>query len=194
MQQIWKKHPIYQNYAGSNFGNIKSLNFNHTGKEKTLIKSKNIIHQKKRDYITQRFSLCYDNKSKSYSVSRFIYECFYGIISEKMQVDHIDNNPQNNRLDNLQLLTPSENIKKKFVDNPNYKTNFELINPKTKIICLNNGVIYESQHEAARKLNISLGHINNVLKGKRNHTHGYIFRYYSAQDLSNNLQQLTFAF
>jgi len=80
----------------------------------------------------------------------------------------------------LQLLTPSENIKKKFVDNPNYKTNFELINPKTKIICLNNGVIYESQHEAARKLNISLGHINNVLKGKRNHTHGYIFRYYSA--------------
>ncbi len=35
-----------------------------------------------------------------------------------MEVDHIDNDPFNNKLENLQLLTPEENLKKRFIDNP----------------------------------------------------------------------------
>ena len=34
-------------------------------------------------------------------------------------MDHIDNDPFNNDLDNLQLLTRKENIAKRLVDNPN---------------------------------------------------------------------------
>jgi len=43
---------------------------------------------------------------------RFIYECFHGIITDKRVVDHINNIKTDNRLDNLQLKTQSENTKK----------------------------------------------------------------------------------
>lgn len=35
-----------------------------------------------------------------------------------MVIDHIDNNPFNNRVKNLQKLTPEENLRKRFEDNP----------------------------------------------------------------------------
>ena len=40
-----------------------------------------------------------------------------------MVIDHIDNNPYNNRVDNLQKLTPEENLRKRFIDNPNAHKN-----------------------------------------------------------------------
>ena len=38
------------------------------------------------------------------------YEAFNGPIPEGMQVNHIDENTLNNNLENLNLMTPSENI------------------------------------------------------------------------------------
>lgn len=49
-------------------------------------------------------------------VSRLVYAWHYGIVPEGMVVDHIDNNPFNNSLDNLQLLTDEENNRKRFTD------------------------------------------------------------------------------
>jgi len=45
-----------------------------------------------------------------------VWECFNGPIPKGLQVNHIDNDKVNNRLSNLELITPSENIKH------NYKT------------------------------------------------------------------------
>ena len=56
-------------------------------------------------------------------LARVLYAYFFEEVPEGMQVDHIDNNPSNNSLDNLQLLTPSENCKKKFKDNLGIKIN-----------------------------------------------------------------------
>ena len=46
---------------------------------------------------------------KSYAVHRVIWEMHNGPIPEGMQIDHIDNNTMNNRLDNLRLATHSQN-------------------------------------------------------------------------------------
>lgn len=192
MQQIWKKHPIYQDYCGSNLGRVKSINYNHTEKEKLLRKTKIIKHNKNRDYIAQQVCVYKNKKRIHYSVHRFIYQCFNGIIPQDLQIDHIDNNPSNNKLQNLQLLTSSENTKKIHIDNPNYVCNNQFGNKR--IICLNNHQIYNSQHEAGRKLNLDYRLINMVLKGRTKHTHGYRFRYYIEQDKINNLQQLKFDF
>ena len=57
------------------------------------------------------FGLC-ENDLKSYCVSRFVFETFKGMIPVDKEVDHIDNDKKNNNINNLQLLTHTENIKK----------------------------------------------------------------------------------
>jgi group I intron endonuclease len=47
----------------------------------------------------------------------------------------------------------------------------------TPVVCLNNGITYFSQVEAARQLKVESKNINKVLKGERKHTGGYVFAY-----------------
>ena len=49
---------------------------------------------------------------KSYYVHRFVWECFNGLIPEDKVIDHINNNKENNRLCNLQLIAQKENCEK----------------------------------------------------------------------------------
>ena len=53
-----------------------------------------------------------DGKHNSEYIHRFIWQAFNGEIPDGLTIDHIDNNPANNRLDNLQLLTNTENPSK----------------------------------------------------------------------------------
>ena len=176
--EVWKDVDGYQGlYQVSNFGRVKSLNYNKTGKEKILKHDLVVIHHKNRDYIQHQIILHKNGKRKHFLIHRLVYQTFIGEIPNGYQIDHRDNNPQNNKLENLQLLTRSENIKKCFIDNPNLISNLEKLNPKKKIICLNNNTIYESINECARKLNLYHQNIHKVLKGKINHTGGYRFKY-----------------
>ena len=57
-------------------------------------------------------------RNKSIALGRLKYAWFIGEVPDGMVVDHIDNDPFNNKLDNLQLLSAGENIAKRFRDNP----------------------------------------------------------------------------
>ena len=95
-------HPIYNRYAASKDGQI-------FGKKHKIVLKQN-VNTGNGGYL---YFFAYNEKGrKNYSISRFVYECFYGEIPNDKQVDHIDNNKYNNRLDNLQLLSCKENIKK----------------------------------------------------------------------------------
>ena len=48
---------------------------------------------------------------KGMLVHRLVYECFHGPIPDGMQINHIDSNRQNNCINNLESVTPSENVK-----------------------------------------------------------------------------------
>lgn len=54
------------------------------------------------------------------TLHRIVYVAFIGDIPEGMVVDHIDNDPQNNDLKNLQVLTRSENTSKNSVGHNQY--------------------------------------------------------------------------
>ena len=44
-------------------------------------------------------------------IHRLVYETFVGKIKYGLQIDHIDGNKQNNTLENLRMVTQSENLK-----------------------------------------------------------------------------------
>lgn len=47
---------------------------------------------------------------KNYMVHRVIWEMLMGQIPDNMVIDHIDRNPKNNAIENLRLLTRSQNL------------------------------------------------------------------------------------
>ena len=87
---------------------------------------------------------------------------------ECLHVDHIDFNPENNCLENLRWLSPSENMRRK---------NIKKINniPKNgkKVRCIDTDIVYSSISEAARQLGISAGNISQCCNGKSKTCGGY---------------------
>lgn len=48
------------------------------------------------------------------SAHRFIFYYFYRRLNPFKQINHIDGNPSNNAIENLELVTPSQNLKHSF--------------------------------------------------------------------------------
>lgn len=102
-KEIWTPILGYEElYWVSNWGRIKSINYNKTGKEKILRPSKN------RDGYF-KVCLCRDGKPKYFRVHRLVWEAFYGPIPKGMQVNHINEDKTDNHLENLNLMTCKEN-------------------------------------------------------------------------------------
>lgn len=64
---------------------------------------------------------------KAIALSRVLYAWFNGSIPKGYVVDHIDNDPFNNQLENLQIITRSENTKKNAVYHNQYTPKNELL-------------------------------------------------------------------
>lgn len=80
-------------------------------------------HRYSEDKYYPFYSFSYNGKAQAITESRLIYAWFYGEVPAGYDVDHIDNNPFNNDLDNLQLLSRRENLAKRFIDNPDASHN-----------------------------------------------------------------------
>ena len=96
------KHPVFSNYAARKNGNILSLK-----SEKILKMTKDIG-----GYL--RFQIYNEKLEKriNYSQHRFVFEVFRGPIPHCLEVDHINKVKYDNRIKNLQLLTPRQNLEK----------------------------------------------------------------------------------
>ena len=96
------KHPVFSNYAANKNGDVLSL------------KSKKILKMTKNNSGYLYFKI-YDKKlgkPKDYLQHRFVYEVFQGPIPSCFESDHINNVRTDNRIKNLQLLTPQKNSEK----------------------------------------------------------------------------------
>ena len=96
------KHPVFFNYAANKNGDVLSL------------KSKKILKMTKNNSGYLYFKI-YDKKlgkPKDYLQHRFVYEVFQGPIPSCFETDHINNVRTDNRIKNLQLLTPQKNSEK----------------------------------------------------------------------------------
>lgn len=107
LKEEWKDIKGYEGlYKISNFGKVWSYHYN-----KNL---KVLVSISRKKYKTCMFILCNNKKRKHYKTHHLVWDHFGDKKRDghKLQVDHIDNNQLNNRIDNLQLLNNRDNISK----------------------------------------------------------------------------------
>lgn len=113
LQEIWKPIPTFENlYEVSNLGRVRSLDHyvKCKGNHMRLIKGRIKRLQKDKrgkGYLITTLS----NKSKlfTYTVHQLVAWVFLKGFSKGDMINHIDGNPQNNKLSNLEISNNSEN-------------------------------------------------------------------------------------
>lgn len=118
-QEIWKDIPNYEGmYQVSNLGNVKSLKRYVKGKIENRLQKENILSKRLVGDIRNQYyavTLCNNKDRKQIKVSVLVAMAFLNHTSNGyagFTVDHIDNNPLNNNLTNLQVITKRENSSK----------------------------------------------------------------------------------
>lgn len=117
-------------------------------------------------------SLTKDGKQKQHKVHRLIAQAFILNPQNKKQVNHIDGNKSHNVVWNLEWNTPKENV--------NHAYKLGLCHSKgarkTKVVCIETGIVYLSVTDASRDMGILRTSIFNVLSGLSENARGYHFR------------------
>ena len=98
----------FEEYEIDNVGNV------FTSKKSNRLKSTDGKLSVRRNGVNgyHQVNLYKDNKSHQVLVHRLMWETFVGSIPKGMTIDHIDQDHKNNQLQNLQLMSRSDNMRK----------------------------------------------------------------------------------
>lgn len=106
MKEIWRTAVVdgepWENYQVSNLGRVMNLNYRGTGKAK-LAK----LYKRKDGYL--EVCLSKNKETKTCLVHRLVAETFLPNPENLPQVNHIDENKENNRVNNLEWKSPKDN-------------------------------------------------------------------------------------
>lgn len=102
--EIWKTIPGFSGYEVSNLGNIRSLNYKRT---KTIKKLK---PGKSPDGYLKTMILDDNGKYRSWTIHLFVVMAFLGEKPKGKEINHINGIKTDNRLENLEYCTRSQNI------------------------------------------------------------------------------------
>lgn len=143
-------HPKYKNYSI----NIETDLITNSNNSRTSKGTKN-------NRGTTDFIVYYDDKRYTISLHRFKYEAVYNeLLPEDCEIDHCNQNPSDNTIDNLQCLTRAEHAVKTAIDNPDRYSKIgrtqgssgTAYNPETK-----DTIEFESVRDLAQKLDYNSG-------------------------------------
>lgn len=116
--------------------------------------------------------LAVNGKNFNLYIHRIVATCFIPNPDNLPEVNHIDNDPTNNAVSNLEWCTHEYNVAYR----EKYGTALNIpviaINLKTSEVFW-----FESQHEASRQLGVHQPLISKVVKSERNKTGDYWFTY-----------------
>lgn len=122
----FKDIPGYKGlYQVSDYGCVRSLNY----KGKKRIK---YLRNNKTPKGYDRICLYRDGKRKMFSVHRIVWEAFNGEIPNDLQIDHINGVRDDNRLVNLRVVTPKENVNNPITRERHLEATLEANQRKTK--------------------------------------------------------------
>lgn len=163
-KEIWKDVVGYEGlYKVSNTGKVFSLE-RHGTKNRLMC-----AHDNGKGYY--RVKMSKNDISKSHMLHRIIAEAFIPNLENKKCVNHINGNKKDNRIENLEWCTHSENV------NHAIRTGLKKIKPLPgmKVINIKSGKIFISINEAAREKGIDRSHLSLKLRGKIKNNTEYRF-------------------
>ena len=147
MEEKFLKVKGYEGYEVSNTGKIKSLKTN-----RLLTPQKNNCGYL---YILLTDS---NKKVKINLIHRLVFDSFIGI-DDGLEINHLDEDKENNRLDNLELITHEENLKKYRENHPffiNYMAQKSVLKRKDKMLDKLNVAFEVFKEEDKRERNRNL--------------------------------------
>lgn len=172
MNEVWRDVVGYEGrYQVSNLGNVRSLNWRNTGITKPVsLKSQN------RGYL---HVLLYEGKKcKSFLVHRLVASAFIPCPGEAMTINHIDENPSNNRIDNLEWCSLGENINKFQSNHPEKVGRPRNLTPVIQLDTSGEVVrIWESVADICKNCNYNAWSISQCCNRKRKTAYGYMWQY-----------------
>lgn len=173
-KEIWKDVPGYEGlYKVSNLGRLYSVRKYSRGR----VFGGHIMSLRfdKRNRCT--IGLRKNGKIKNISFPRLVAQAFIENPNPLLytEVNHLDENPKNNNVSNLEWCTHKYNC--------NYGTRIKRIKDKQNIgvlqYTLDGHFIaeYNSMHDAAQSIKADAGHICDCCLGNRSYAYGYFWRY-----------------
>ena len=159
----WKQIPGYEGlYEASTLGRIRTVENKITSnalyckrvwKQRILTPKKQMRSNGR--YYDERVDLWKNGKHKTLLVSRLVAMTFCDGYFDGATVNHINGNPTDNTVENLEWTTRCENIQK------GYSTGL-YDRQKKRVICIETGEVFESMSDAERKKGICKGAISAV--------------------------------
>ena len=174
--ETWKDIPGYEGlYQVSNIGNVRSMNYmGHGAVKKLTLKCNN----------TGRLwvDLCKNGSPKCFLVHRLVALAFIPNPNGYPQINHIDENPKNNRVENLEWCTALYNVRAYNERHPD-KLNAprgpnKNIKPVNQISREGKVVkTWANSKEVMRELGWSDWSISECCRGNRKSAYGFIWQY-----------------
>ena len=175
MEEIWKDVPGYDGlYQVSNLGRVKSM-------KKTYLICNKVAYTKQESILKQSLTKGYykvelnsRGKSKNFLVHRLVAMAFIPNPNNLPQINHKDENPQNNCVDNLEWCTLDYNL--------SYGTRQKRMsqNRKRKVLQYSKTGQFIEEFDGAIDAEINTGvfrqNINKVILGKRHTAGGFIWK------------------